>query len=282
MPIHQTRLTKMKHVISSIIAVIALISISSCGTTKEVTYLQDLDQIEDNAIQLDKSIKIQPKDQLSISVSCQDKEFSLMFNLPTVYYQNDSEITANLSGQKMLNYSVDEEGMIEFPILGKIHVAGLNRWELQEKIKHDIIEKKLLKDLVVTVEFANFKISILGEVTNPGSYKINGDKVTILEAISLAKDLTIYGRRDQVYVIREENNERTTYKADLRSTDLFKSPVYYLQQNDIVYVQPNKVRAGQSNINENNLKSVSLWISVASLLSSVAVLVATIVDNKNN
>ncbi len=273
----------MRHVISSIIAVFALISISSCGTTKEVTYLQDLDQIEDNIIQLDKSIKIQPKDQLTITVSCQDKEFSAMFNLPVVTYQGNSEITGDGgASQRNLHYSVDEDGMIEFPILGKIHAAGLNRWELQNKIKQDIIKRKLLKDLVVTVEFANFKISVLGEVTNPGSYKINGDKVTILEAISLAKDLTIYGRRDQVYVIREENNERTTYKADLRSTNLFKSPVYYLQQNDIVYVQPNKVRAGQSNINENNLKSVSLWISVASLLSSVAVLVATIVDNKNN
>lgn len=272
----------MKHVISSIIAIIALISISSCGTTKEVTYLQDLDKIQNNAIQLDKGIKIQPKDQLSISVSCQDKEFSAMLNLPTVYYQYDSEITANSKGQKMLNYSVDEKGWIDFPVLGKIKAAGLNRWELQDKIKNELISRKILKGLVVTVEFANFKISILGEVTNPGSYKINGDKVTILEAISLAKDLTIYGRRDQVYVIREENNQRTTYKVDLRSTDLFKSPVYYLQQNDIIYVQPNEVRAGQSNINENNLKSVSLWISVASLLSSVAVLVTTIINNKNN
>lgn len=282
MPIQQTHSNKMKHVISSIIAIIALISISSCGTTKEVTYLQDLDKIQNNAIQLDKGIKIQPKDQLSISVSCQDKEFSAMLNLPTVYYQYDSEITANSKGQKMLNYSVDEKGWIDFPVLGKIKAAGLNRWELQDKIKNELISRKILKGLVVTVEFANFKISILGEVTNPGSYKINGDKVTILEAISLAKDLTIYGRRDQVYVIREENNQRTTYKVDLRSTDLFKSPVYYLQQNDIIYVQPNEVRAGQSNINENNLKSVSLWISVASLLSSVAVLVTTIINNKNN
>ena len=132
--------------------------------------------------------------------------------------------------------------------------------------------------MVVTVEFLNFKISILGEVSNPGTYNIKGDKVTLLEAISMAHDLTIYGRRDQVYVIREQNNTRTTYRVDLRSSDLFNSPAYYLKQNDIIYVQPNKVRSGQSTINDNSMKSASFWISIASLLSSLGVLIVNIVD----
>ena len=110
------------------------------------------------------------------------------------------------------------------------------------------------------------------QVTNPGTYTINSDKVTVLEAIAMAKDLTIFGERDHVYVIREENGQRKSYQLDLRSADIFKSPAYYLKQNDVVYVQPNKVRAGQSTINENSVKSVGLWISIASFLTSLGVL----------
>ena len=110
----------------------------------------------------------------------------------------------------------------------------------------------------------------------PGTYTINSDKVTVLEAIAMAKDLTIFGERDHVYVIREENGQRKSYQLDLRSADIFKSPAYYLKQNDVVYVQPNSVRAGQSTINQNAMKSVSLWISIASLLTSIGVLVVNI------
>ena len=228
-------------------------------------------------------ITIQPKDMLSIVVTSKNPELSAMFNLPTVSYQSGSEITAGEStAQQLMGYVVDEEGFIDFPVIGKIKVSGMNRWELQDKIKNEISDRNLLKDMVVTVEFMNFKISILGEVKTPGSYSIEGDKVTILEAISMAGDLTIYGQRDNVYVIREDGDERTTYKIDLRSTSLFDSPAYYLKQNDIVYVQPNKVRAGQSTINENNMKSVTLWMSIASLLSSIGVLITTIINNNNN
>ena len=161
-------------------------------------------------------------------------------------------------------------------MLGKVHVAGLSRWQLQEKIKGELRSRDLLKDMVVTVQFVNFKISILGEVKNPGSYTIEGDKVNILEAISMAGDLTIYGVRDQVYVVREEAGERIVYNLDLRSTDIFSSPAYYLKQNDVIYVRPNVTKAGQSNLNENSLKSVGLWISIASMLTSVATLIVSI------
>ena len=257
----------------------ALISIiTSCNTSKEIVYLQDIQTGTKEKVDSSHGIVIQPKDMLSIIVSSKDPQLASMFNLPVVSYQAGSEIVSGGQQQRLLGYVVDEKGFINFPILGKIEAAGYTRWQLQEKIKKEIISRDLLKDLVVTVEFMNFKISILGEVTNPGSYKIEGDKVTILEALSMAKDLTIFGRRDQVYVIREENNTRTTYQVDLRSTDLFNSPVYYLKQNDIVYVQPNKVKAGQSTINENNIKSVGLWISIASLLSSVGVLIVNLLN----
>ena len=200
-----------------------------------------------------------------------------MFNLPVNSYRAGVP-SDNASGYYLQGYVVDNEGDINFPVIGKVHAAGLSRWQLQEKIKSELKSRNMLKDAVVTVEFMNFKVSILGEVNSPGTYKINGDKVTILEAIAMAKDLTIFGLRDEVYVIREQNNKRHTYKLDLRSKEIFESPAYYLKQNDIVYVQPNKVKAGQSTLNQNSLKSVSLWVSVASLLCSVGVMIANILD----
>ena len=220
---------------------------------------------------------IQPKDMMSIVVSSKDPQLAAMFNLPVNSYRAGVP-SDNASGYYLQGYVVDNEGDINFPVIGKVHAAGLSRWQLQEKIKSELKSRNMLKDAVVTVEFMNFKVSILGEVNSPGTYKINGDKVTILEAIAMAKDLTIFGLRDEVYVIREQNNKRHTYKLDLRSKDIFESPAYYLKQNDIVYVQPNKVKAGQSTLNQNSLKSVSLWVSVASLLCSVGVMIANILD----
>jgi polysaccharide biosynthesis/export protein len=182
--------------------------------------------------------------------------------------------------QKLLRlpfrFAVVVERVFRRGFVGKIKASGLSRWQLQEQITQALAEKKMLTDGLVTVEFMNFKVSILGEVTNPGTYTINSDKVTVLEAIAMAKDLTIFGERDHVYVIREENGQRKSYQLDLRSADIFKSPAYYLKQNDVVYVQPNSVRAGQSTINQNAMKSVSLWISIASLLTSIGVLVVNI------
>lgn len=266
----------MKNKLKQIVLCACLLVAVSCNTSKEVVYMQDINTDLPENIDSDHGITIQPKDRISVIVSAKDPELAAIFNLPVASYQSGSEIVEG-GYQGLIGYAVDEEGNIDFPILGSIHVAGLSRWQLQEKIKKELIDRNLLKDMVVTVEFMNFKISILGEVTNPGSYRIEGDKVTLLEALSMAKDLTIYGRRDQVYVIREENNERTTYQVDLRSANLFNSPVYYLKQNDVVYVQPNKMRAGQSTINENNIKSVGLWISIASLLASVGVLMVSII-----
>ncbi len=246
-----------------------------CNSTKEVAYLQNLDLSKNETISASKGITIQPKDILTIMVNCKDPELAAMFNLPVVSYQTNSEIMSRSGSQQTLGYAVDENGEINMPVLGKLKVAGMTRWEVQEKIKSELKSRDLLKDMVVTVEFRNFKISVLGEVKTPGSYSVSGDKVTVLEAISMAGDLTIYGLRDNVYVIREENNQRTVYRLDLKSTDLFNSPAYYLKQNDVVYVQPNKVRAGQSNLNENSMKSIGMWISIASLLTTVATLIVS-------
>ncbi len=136
-----------------------------------------------------------------------------------------------------------------------------------------MIKKNLILDPVVTVNFLNLHISVLGEVAHPGQISIDRDQINLLEAISKSGDLTIYGRRDSVLVIREENGQRTTYDVDLRTNKLFDSPVYNLKQNDIIYVRPNSTRAGQSTVNDNNVKSVSLWLSIASFLTTIGVLI---------
>lgn len=254
----------------SILLALLVVSAASCSTYLKINYIQDAQLDTALTMIANQGILIQPMDMISIVVSSRDPELARIYNLPVVTYQAGSESSVSNFNQRLIGYSVDNDGNIQFPELGTIHVAGLNRWQLAELIREKL--SSLVKDAVVTVQFMNFKISVTGEVTSPGVFDISGDKITIFEAISLARNLTIYGRRDGVYVIREQNGSRTIYQVDLRTVDMFNSPAYYLQQNDVVYVEPNKVRAGQSTINENNLKSVSLWVSIGSFLSTLATL----------
>lgn len=256
----------------------AVLLLSSCGsrTSRNINYLQEAQKDTTVAMRPEEGILVQPKDMISIVVSSRSPELSAMFNLTNVSYQAGAETSSTGSYNRILGYSVDNEGNIDFPIVGKINVAGLTRWQVADKVKEELVSRNLLKDPVISVEFLNFKISVLGEVARPGTYSVTGDKITLLEALSLAGDLTIYGRRDRVSVIREANGQRTVYVNDLRSMDLFTSPSYYLKQNDVVMVEPNKVRAGQSTINENSLKSTSFWISVGSFLVTIANLVIAV------
>jgi polysaccharide export outer membrane protein len=215
-------------------------------------------------------IVIQPKDVLSIVVSSQNPELAMGFNLPLLTFQAGSTQTASSYSQRLLGYSVDVEGNIDFPILGKLKVAGLTRDQLSEMIKQTLIRENLIRDPIITTEFLNFKVSVIGEVRSPGTFTLDDDRVTILEALGRAGDLTIYSKRENVLVRREIDGIVSFHRVDLRSKVLLNSPVYYLQQNDVVYVEPNKTRAGQSRINEN--RSMGMWISLASLLTSMAVL----------
>ena len=235
----------------------SLALLSSCNTSKEIIYFQDVEVNSPEAVAPPQDITVQPKDQISIVVSSKDPELAALFNLTRVQQRvgstglNNSNNNGEISG-----YTLDDKGAIDFPAL----------------VKQRLKEENLVNDPVVTVEFMNLSFSVLGEVKTPGKYSISKDYITLLEAISMAGDLTIYGKRDAIFVIREEKGERVTHWVDLRSCDLFKSPVYYLKQNDVVYVQPNKVRAGQSTLNENSVKSVGLWISIGSFLTSLGVL----------
>ncbi|WP_278945332.1 polysaccharide biosynthesis/export family protein [Parabacteroides johnsonii] len=257
----------MRKLSLKLIFCLAVLLLASCTSYKKVVYLQDVVPIKQQDIEQKYEVIIHNDDLLAIMVNSKNPELALPFNMPLVTYQVGSESAGQ---QRVLGY-------FDFPILGKLHVEGLTRLQLTELIKTRLMEEDLIKDPIVTVQFLNYKISVMGEVARPGSFSISGDRITLLEALSMAGDLTIYGRRDRVAVIRETDGKRTILFHDLRSADIFQSPCYYLQQNDIVYVEPNKTKGNQSAINQNN--SMSVWLTGVSILASIASLITTIILN---
>lgn len=244
----------------------------SCASQKQISYLQNVPERYEQIIENNYEITIHPDDLLSIMVNSKDTELAQMFNLPMVSFQiNNSTTGIGSSQNKVLGYLVDSEGYIDFPFLGKLKVLGLTRTQLTSLIKEQLIGKGLLNDPIVTVQFLNFRISVMGEVSHPGTFDLTSDRITILEALSRAGDLTIYGKRDNVKIIREQNGKRSVATLDLRNDNIFNSPYYYLQQNDIVYVEPNKAKAGQREINQN--RSIGTWASIVSVLASISVLI---------
>jgi len=250
-----------------------LFFLGGCASQKNITYIQDVKRDYRQTIVQNYDVRIKSDDLISIMVNSKYPELVQMFNLPLVSYQFTG--TGYSGGaQGMLGYLVDKKGNINFPQLGEIKVLGLTRFELSELISRELKDKGLVNDAVVTVQFLNFKVSVMGEVVRPGTFDVDSDRITLLDALSKAGDLTIYGRRDNVKVIREENGERTVAIVDLRSKNLMNSAYYYLKQNDIVYVEPNKARAGQREINQN--RSVSTFASVMSVLISLTSLLVVI------
>lgn len=246
--------------------------LSSCATSKKIIYFQNEQVGVEQKIEKGKYITIQPQDQLSIIVSSKDPELAAVFNLPraTISVGAQQGGLTNQNGQ-VLGYTVSDNGEIDFPILGALRIQGLTRQQVATLIKNKLSES-LVKDAVITVDFINLNFSVMGEVVRPGKYAINKDQITILEALSMAGDLTIFGQRDKVFLIRT-GDSRITYQLDLRSTDIFNSPAYYVQQNDVIYIEPNGVRANQSTVNGNTGRTVSLWISIASFLTTLGILI---------
>ncbi|SEA01468.1 polysaccharide export outer membrane protein [Alistipes timonensis JC136] len=247
---------------------------SSCATPK-IAYLQDMQPGTAKEVLNTTEIRVRPEDKISILVNSKDPLLANLFNLPIVSRQIGTTSSASSSNsQGISGYTVNKDGNIDFPVLGPVHVAGMTREEIAAHIKNELISQDLVKDPVVTVEFMNLTVSVLGEVVHPGRFNIDKDRLTLLDAISMAGDLTVYGKRDNVLVQRDENGKKVLYKVNLNSGhDLYSSPVYYLQQNDIVYVEPNSVRARQATVNGNNIRSASFWMSLASLLTTITVLI---------
>ena len=247
----------------------------SCAVPK-VAYFTDAQLGQEVRVPSAEDLKLQEGDKISIVVNSRDPLLTNLFNLPIVTSSIGDSSSSVARG--MAGYTIDRFGEIDFPVLGKLHVAGMSRSEIASYIKESLVSNNLIKDPVVTVEFENLTISVLGEVNKPGRISIDRDRVSLMDAISMAGDLTIYGRRENVLIQREEKGTKTFYKVDLTSSaDLYASPVYYLQQNDIVYVEPNETRARQSTVNGNNIRSTSFWLSLTSVLTSVTVMILNVV-----
>ena len=241
--------------------------LSSCVSRKKIVYFQNIEDLTQSSNELFPSLKLKPNDLLSITVSAADRESARSFNV--IIESRPMEGTSDLlvNNTQLLGYLVDSEGEIHFPVLGAIKVAGLTPKEL-----HDFLTKQLtayINDPIVNIRLLNFTVSVLGEVNRPGTYPVQGEKISIPEALGLAGDLTIFGRRDNVLVIRESDGKKNYAYLDLRSAEILDSEYYYLKQNDVVYVEPNSAQRQSSSFNRNS----TVFISIASLLLSVLVLI---------
>lgn len=245
---------------------IALLMVSSCKTPSNISYFQDFYNNPDTVVNLqNKVITIKPTDKLYIGVKSKDPQISQLFNL----VGGNNTISNNLS-QDAYYYTVDSKGDIDFPVVGKIHIQGLTREQVAEKVKKSLVDASLVKEPVVTVGLNNLHYSVMGEVNKPGKFSFEDEKVTILDAISNAGDLTINGIRDDVMVLRQENGHQKIYKINLCSgKEIFSSPAYFLQQNDVVYVSPNDTKKRTSTVNGNTIQSTGFWLSVSSLAVTI-------------
>lgn len=251
------------------------VMLASCSVAKQVPYFQDI--VSDSTLAImpePATIRLRPQDKISILVNSRDPQLMTLFNLPVIQRYIGGNVPIATNNNTLAGYTLDMNGDVDFPVIGKIHLAGMTREEAAEYVKQELISNNLIKDPVVTVEFMNLTISVMGEVNKPGRYNIDKDQITIFDALSMAGDLTIYGLREHVTVMRQVDGEQKIYELNLTSArDVLSSPVFYLQQNDFIYVEPNKMRANQATVNGNSFLSSSFWVSVASLLVSLGVLI---------
>jgi polysaccharide biosynthesis/export protein len=260
----------MKNYFFKVSFFLLLLLLCSCSAYKTIPYLKDASNETITATDTFEP-KICVDDQFTIIVNTTVPETGAPFNLtitPTPISSN------NLTGvQSLQTYLVDKDGTINFPIVGKIYVLGKTKKELENLIKGKIYPKYLSEEPIITIRYINYKISVLGEVAKPGNFLVSNERVTVFEALALAGDMTLYGKRNNVLVLREDQNgKKETARLNLQDKNILKSPYYYLRQNDVVYVEPNKHRANASAISTGE----SISVSVVSTLASLAALVITI------
>lgn len=264
---------KRKPIISDLKTHLLFLSISlflfSCGSKQNVVYFQEIDSIGSSIAINNYSPVIHPDDQLTINISALDQDAVRPFNLPAVSFIREGGDIGRAAQQ---TYLVDTNGNIDFPVLGTLKLEGLNRIQATNLIK-DLL-KEYIVNPIVNIRTVNFKVTVLGEVNRPGSYTIPNERITILEALGLAGDMTIQAERKNVLIVREENGKKTYHRIDMTSEDVFNSPVYYLTQNDMIYVQPNTSRIRSSAIGP----STRVTLGVISTLVTVAALVISITN----
>lgn len=256
----------------AIIGIALMFAATSCKTTKEsLNYFEDTRKGNDITFNLqDSKIKLEPHDELFISVTSLVPEATAQYNLPLANPAAVGSIHATTQPRQQ-TYIVDSKGDIRFPVLGNIHVEGMTTEQLADYLVAEI--SKEAKDPVVKVELINFKVSVLGEVRMPGTITIPGERISILDALGQAQDMTEFGDRSNVLVIREENGKATYHYINLNKSDVVTSPYYFLQQNDVVVVSPNKVRQDNSKYNTNNAYKLQVTSTIVSACSVIASLV---------
>lgn len=263
----------MKLFNKSFLLLLALVLFAACGSQKDVAYFQNADVTDLSKSQYLFDARIMPKDQLTITVSTTNDEAAVPFNMtvPTPYTVNSR---STYSQAMLQTYLVDNNGFINFPIVGQLHVGGLTKAEaenlIQDKIKPFMAEAE---NPIVTVRMTGYQISVIGEVARPGTFTVSREKISILEALAQAGDLTIYGQRKNVQLIREDaTGQKSIHVFDLTDANIINSPYFYLQQNDVVYVTPNKVKAQNSSVGS----MTTLWFSATSILISLTSLLYNI------
>lgn len=251
----------------ALLILVAILALASCKTRENVVYLQNIVQQEAIATQPVMTLKLAPGDKIGVTVtSAATPQLALRYNLSA---GNTSSVSQNANN---FRYTLDENGNVDLLGIGRIQIGGLTRSEAAAKIQ-SVFRNGVINDAVVTIAAYNQYVTVLGDVLRPGRYEVSRDNITLLELLGMAGDLNITARRDAIKVIRQEGNVSKTYFVDLRSKDIFNSPVYNLQQNDIVYVEPNRVKMGQSTNNDNSVRNISTWLSITSVLTSICILI---------
>ncbi|HCC85635.1 MAG: Polysaccharide export outer membrane protein [Bacteroidetes bacterium 38_7] len=263
-----------KNIILYGLVLLIMAAVPGCGSSKKIAYLQGIETMTPEELAQATSLydaRIMPKDLLTIVVSTTDPEASRPFNLVMPTVSQGISTSSGYQGQ-LQTYLVDNNGQIEFPVVGMITVKGLTKRQAEEKVK-GLLRTYLKEEPVVTVRFVNYKISVVGEVARPNTFTIQNEKVNVFEALAMAGDMTIWGRRDNVKILREDadGNKRVTM-MNLNDPYVIFHPDFYLQQNDVVYVEPNKVKAQNAEIGS----ATGIWLSATSILISVATLLVNV------
>ena len=260
----------------SIIVLLVAVLATSCISQRRLSYLRDVtaasaDSINKTYQTLDENY-ITKGDMLSIFVNALDIQAVQAFNMPVANVQNlgSKMVTSNTGSGSLQGYWVDPEGNIDFPVLGKLHIEGMTTTQLKDTLTQLI--SRSVKDPIININFMNFFVTVLGEVKNPGRHAVNSQGMTIFEALGLAGDMTIYGKRNNVLVSREVNGKMEFARLNLNDQAIFASPYYHIRQNDVIYVEPNNARARSS-------QNIPLYLSVITTLGSMATVIVSVYTN---
>lgn len=266
----------MRHFFAYMILAFSFVAmLSSCSSArKRVVYIQGADSIQMLQNANPYALTIRPDDKLTIIVNCKEPELAAPFNMQLTQraFSSTGQVQFATNGGMAPIFWVDEAGEIQYPTIGRLEVAGMTRYELREYLQDYLKSNGYIQDPIVTVDFYNAKFSVLGEVTRPGQFAMTTDRVSVFDAVAMAGDLTIFGERDKVRVIRDENGKQTVVTLDLTKPEVVSSPYFYLRQNDVVYVEPNKSKASNRDVSTLytfTVSFVSLMVGVANLVVNI-------------